>query len=119
MSTARLRGFKRRSLPLLIRAIPKPLARICHSDHGRVPGIATVPCAEPFDADDVTRLHSVACPAAPNQRVDTEKLYRPALHVIVVILDVDVEPRVGIRPLDSSDRARQLDGPVDVELGGK
>ena len=64
-------------------------------------------------------FHSVASPAAPEQIVDTDELDRPVLDVTVVVFGVDEDPRVRIRPFELGDGARQLDGPVDVELGGK
>ena len=111
---------KRASEPrLFIRTLPKQLARVRHSERGRISGIGAVPCAEPFDVDEIACAHFVARPAAPDQRVNAEQLDRPALDVAVVVFGVDEEPGVGICPFDSRDRARQFDGPVDIELGGK
>ena len=113
-------GRERTSDPrLFIRALPKQLARVRHSERGRISGICAVPCAEPFDVDEVACVHFVARPAATDQRVYAEQFDRPALDVAVVVFGVDEEPGVGIRPFDSRDRARQFDGPVDIELGGK
>jgi len=99
--------------------LPQPLARVCHSDRSRVSSIGAIPCAEPFNVDDVACLHCVACPTPPQQPVCTDKFNRPVLNVTVVVFGVDEEPRVGVRPFDSRDGARQLHGSIDVELGGK
>lgn len=98
---------------------PKSLTRVCHSDRSCVSSIAAIPCAKPFNVDDVACIHFVACPAPPEQTVCTDKLNRPVPNVTVVVFGVDEEPRVGVRPLDSRDGARQLHGPGDIELGGK
>lgn len=118
-STAQFQDFESGPSPLFIRTLPKPLARVRHTERGRVSGIGAVPCSEPFNVDDVACFHCVACPAAPEQSVYTEELDRPALNVIVIVFDVDEEPRMRIRPFDSRDCARQRDGSVDVELGGE
>src|SRR5438034_8008743 len=70
-----------------------------------------------IDGDLVARLQGVAAPAVPRQRIRRTALALPVLQAPLSVLHIQINPDVGIRPLELRHGARQRHGLARIELG--
>src|SRR5580765_4632529 len=78
-----------------------------------------VPREVAVDDQRVAELDVALLPAPPRERTRAAALARPLRHVALVVLHIDVEVRVWIRPLDLRDGADEPHRLVAVEFGGE
>src|SRR5438874_6600136 len=87
--------------------------------HARVAGLRSVFGERAVDRDRVAHLQRVRAPAVARQRVRRTALALPGLHGAVVVLHIEIDPDVRVRPFELRDRALERDGLVRVEFGGE
>src|SRR5262249_13751769 len=74
---------------------------------------------ETVDGHDVTGAQRVAVPTRAHEPVRRPELEVPIDDVALLVLDVDIDSRVRIGPLELGDRAGERDRLVAVVLGGE
>ena len=114
-------------LPIFLAAVVgRTRARRAHEDLGAV-GERHVTTVRPLERvvlglvavhDDLGARHEAVPAQAPTeQRVRRAALDHPDLGRAVVVLDLHVNPRVGVHPLEAYDFALEPDRRVAIELG--
>src|SRR5580692_1148370 len=88
-----------------------------HSTRVRQP--RAVPRRIAADDDLISHLQRIPIPALAVQRARAGSLATPVCGVSLVILHVEVEIDVRIRPINLGDRAPKLDELAPVKFGGK
>src|SRR4029453_6268078 len=72
------------------------------------PGIGpqrAILCQRPFDGDVVSHFERLARPPAPNEEVGAAQLKAPIGFLALLVLDVQIDPRMRIGPFHFRDRA--------------
>src|SRR5216683_2724208 len=107
-----------RLLELLVSAgrSGKYFAAVWQHHFSRVGHLRTVLGQRTVHGDAIADLEGRPLPAIPDQNVRAGELQVPIRHLALLILDVDVEPRVRIQPFDTCHHAFQLDRLVGVVL---
>src|SRR5262245_39824429 len=106
-----------RRLPLT-RCRKQPLSGALQLHRPGVAAMAAVLGKTAFDRHDVAWLHGRPGPAVSHQAIRAAHLHAPVGN-LVVVLDVDVEPHVGVHPFSLGDRSRQTEWFVGVEFGAE
>src|SRR6266704_4823541 len=103
----------------LIRGRQPLLTGAGHGHALGVPNVAAIPGAKAFGGNEVTNLQRIPGPAIPQEHVGAIHFKAPIRYRSTVVFDVDIEPGVGIGPLEFRDRARQLQRFLGVEFRRK
>src|SRR5690606_21899805 len=89
-------------------------------DAARVHPRRAVPREEAVHLDLRADRQRVAAPAAALQQVRRPELGAPVRDLAArIVLDVEIDPHVGVRPFDLRDDAPERDRLLGIELGGE
>src|SRR5436190_21892499 len=88
-----------------------------HNDAASVHLQCAVLCLAAVDFDFIADLQRLAGPALPLKKVRRSHLEAPVLDHALFVLHIDVDPDVGIGPVDLRNKALELNRLIGIELG--